>query len=99
MFIELTGHEVCLIERGVYRQCPLYTNRDGFLFARVGSGFIRLNRDGTTSKAGARVDLLVYDGRLYRDSFGRLTTDPAKGKEPLVSTPQGILPAPSSEHT
>lgn len=67
-----------LVIGGVYSQVPLYT-RDGYLYAKYGSGFVRLMADGATTKAKLRLDFMSFDGALYRDALGRLCTDGAKG--------------------
>jgi hypothetical protein len=35
--------------RGVYRQVPLYQRGDGRVYAKIGSGFVRLSQGGATS--------------------------------------------------
>ena len=88
-FQRLEGETAILQTKGVYRQVDLYS-WEGKLFAQVPGGFIRLKMDGSTSKDGVRLELLQYDGPLFRDSFGRLCTTKTEGREALISTPEGI---------
>lgn len=71
LFMEVEGEVAILVDGGVYRQVPIYT-KDGFLFAKFGSGFVRLNADGSTTKPKTRLDHLTYDHPLGTDQMGRL---------------------------
>lgn len=71
LFQEAEGACAILIENGVYKQVPVYT-RNGFLYAKIGGGFVRLNNDNSTTKAKMRLDTLSYDEPLGTDPFGRL---------------------------
>lgn len=77
-FKEIEAEAAVLVENGIYKQVPLYT-RDGYVYAKIGGGFVRLMADGATSKAKLRLDFMSFDGALYRDALGRLCTDGAKG--------------------
>lgn len=80
--LEPEGQVVVLVDNGIYRQCPLYTFR-GHLFARLGSGFVRLAADGSTSKARVRIESMVCDLELHRDQFGRLCDASVSGAKVL----------------
>lgn len=62
-FKEVEGEAAVLVIGGVYSQVPLYT-RDGYLYAKYGSGFVRLMADGATTKAKLRLDFMSFDGAL-----------------------------------
>lgn len=67
------GDTVVLISKGVYKQVPVFI-RDEAVFAKHGSGFIRLYDTFRTSVPTIRwEDLTLYSGRLKKDSFGRLS--------------------------
>ncbi len=72
-FQEVEAEAAVLVDRGLYKQVPLYT-RNHQLFAKLGSGFIRLMADGSTSRGVIRLDYLSWDGVLCRDKLGRLCT-------------------------
>jgi len=72
MFQELEGQTAIVVSKGVYKQAPVYMRDDGSLFAKVGSGFIRLNGTGSTSHAGTRIDFLACDIPLFVNQFGHL---------------------------
>lgn len=73
-FQKVEGDGAVVVERGVYRQVELFS-RAGYLYVKLGSGFVRLMADGSTSKLGGSLRLvyLSYDGPLGRDELGRLT--------------------------
>lgn len=71
MFKHLEGQIAVLVEGGVYKQADVYA-RGGFVYAKSGAGFVRLYADGSTTKAKCRIDTLHFDGRLFKDKFGRL---------------------------
>lgn len=81
-FKELEGEAAVLVQNGVYQQVPLFI-RDGYLYAKLGSGFIRLMADGSTTKAQTRLDFMSSDQPLRRDALGRLCTDAVKGATSL----------------
>ena len=49
-FKEIEGDAAIVVENGVYRQVPLF-ERDGYIYAKIGSGFVRIMADGATTKA------------------------------------------------
>lgn len=71
LFVQSDGACAVLLENGVYKQVDVYT-RNGFLYAKSGAGYVRLNHDGSTTKARMRLEELSYDEPLGTDPFGRL---------------------------
>lgn len=86
-FKEVEGETCVIVHKGVYRQCSVYS-RDGYLYARVGTGFVRLMSDGSTTQSSTRLETIsILD--LYRDPIGRLC---------LEGTPRSVsLPAPQQQ--
>jgi len=83
-FQEIKGEAAVLVENGIYRQVPLFS-RDGYLYAKINGGFVRLMADGSTTKARLRLDFMSFDRHLCRDSLGRLCTDEVKDAKSLDS--------------
>lgn len=76
LFSEVMGEVAILIEGGVYKQVPLYV-RNGYLHAKLGSGYVRLYKSGETSKPKCRLETITWDQTaLGTDHLGRLV-DPA----------------------
>lgn len=71
LFQQAEGAAAILVENGIYKQVDVFT-RNGFLYAKIGGGFVRLNHDGSTTKARMRLDTLSYDEPLGVDPMGRL---------------------------
>lgn len=73
LFQEVEGEAAVLVENGVYKQVPVY-KRDGYLYAKIGGGFVRLFADGSTTKAKCRLDTLTWDNpkALGKDTLGKL---------------------------
>lgn len=73
LFQEVEGEAAVLIENGVYKQVPVF-KRNGYLYAKIGSGFVRLYEDGSTTKSKCRLDTLTWGdpATLGRDSLGKL---------------------------
>lgn len=90
MFQKVEGETAILVDRGVYRQVDVYV-RDGGLYARFGTGFIRLYADGSTSHPYSRLETLAYDGPLYRDRLGRLTQKGGEGHRAITVADDGRL--------
>lgn len=82
-FKHVEGEAAILVSGGVYSQVDLYT-RDGYLYAKHGSGFVRLMADGSTTKAKLRLDFMSWSGRLFRDGLGRLCTSEREGPKALL---------------
>lgn len=78
----LDGETAILQQGGVFKQADLY-EWDGKLFAKHGGGFIRLKENGSTSKDGINIEMLMLDKILYKDRFGRLCVE-GKGVKPLT---------------
>lgn len=77
-FQEVEGEAAILVENGVYKQVPVYT-RDGYLYAKIAGGFVRLMADGATTKSKLRLDFMTSEKKLYCDPLGRLCTQDVKG--------------------
>lgn len=90
MFTQLIGHSAVVRKGGVYKPCDIYEYR-GQLFAKFGGGFVRLNADGKSSVEGCTLDMLAYEGPLFKDKFGRLTVQPGEGYVPLIAEPDGTI--------
>lgn len=71
LFVEVDGEVAIIVQGGKYTQTPVYT-RDGYLYAKMGAGFIRLHSDGSTTLPKARLDHLTFDQPLGIDPLGRL---------------------------
>lgn len=89
-FQEVEGEAAVLIENGIYKQVPLYT-RDGYLYAKVSGGFVRIMADGATTKAKLRLDFMSWSGPLAKDSLGRLCDKSVPGAKLLASDTQQRL--------
>lgn len=89
-FKHVEGEAAVLVENGTYKQVDLYT-RDGYLYAKVGGGFVRIMADGSTTKAKLRLDFMSFDGALYRDKLGRLCTDTVKDAIALEPAKKQLL--------
>lgn len=93
LFQEVEGEAAILIENGVFKQVALY-KRNGNLYAKNGGGFIRLNEDGSTTKAKCRLVALDWanPNTLGRDIHGRLCiVQETEGAKPLTFTSQTRL--------
>lgn len=90
MFKKLEGDTVVLQKGGVFKVCDLYAYR-GYLFANYAGGYIRLTADGHASVPGVSVDMLAYEGPLYKDRFGRLAVSAGEGYTALQSNPDGTI--------
>ncbi len=89
-FQEIEGEAAVLVNNGVYQQVPLFT-RDGYLYAKVGGGFVRLLADGSTTKAKTRLDFMSWTGPLCRDALGRLCTKDVPAAKALGADAQKLL--------
>lgn len=89
-FQEVEGEAAVLVENGIYKQVPLYT-RDGFLYAKIGGGFVRIMADGATTKAKLRLDFLSWSGPIAKDSLGRLCSPDVAGAKLLTGDVQQRL--------
>lgn len=82
MFKPLEGDQVMLSKKGVHSVHDLYTWQ-GKLFAKVGSGFIRLKTDGSTTGLDLKIVHMEFEGQLYKDRFGRLCTEENDQRQPI----------------
>lgn len=89
MFKPLEGDSAILYQKGVFKQCDLAT-RNGYLFAKVAGGYVRLYANGSTSRDSMKLDTLAVEGTLHRDRLGRLCDGSVTGCSPL-SAPQIAL--------
>lgn len=78
MFKKLEGDQALLRHGGVYKPVDLFTFSGG-LYAKLGSGYVRLKADGTSSKDGVSLQYLESDIALYKDRFGRLAVTDGPG--------------------
>jgi len=90
LFKEVEGDVAIVVTGGVFKQVPLYT-RNGFLFAGVAGGFVRLKADGTTSKPHMRLEHLETELALHQDRLGRLGTADIPEAKPLSVEVAGQL--------
>jgi hypothetical protein len=81
-FQQVEGVACVLSQNGGFTQNDIY-KRDGYLYAKSGNVFIRLNRDGSTTKPKVRLDHMTFDDELYSDAMGRLCTAEVKTAKPL----------------
>ena len=84
MFKPLEGDSAVLYQNGVFRQVDLAT-RGGYLFARLGSGYVRLYADGSTSKDGCKIDALSTENPLCRDRLNRICDTSVTGAKSIES--------------
>ena len=88
MFTLLEGDAAIIADKGVYRVAPLYEFRGG-IYARHGTGYVRLYGNGTTSKGnGVRVVELHTDIVIAQDSFGRMVTQEARPDAAPLALPK-----------
>lgn len=86
LFKEMEGEAAILATNGTYAQVGLYTN-NGFIFAKSGSGFVRLMLDGSTSKTNATtrcVFITLPAGAMSSDPLGRLAHRGTEGTKPIA---------------
>lgn len=59
-FTVIDERDVIIVQKGVYKQVPVYRRQkkkgDYLVYAKYGSGFIRLYKNGTTSSPNVRWD-------------------------------------------
>lgn len=89
-FKQVEGEAAVLVEGGIYKQVDVYT-RDGFLYAKVSGGFVRMMADGSTTKAKMRLEFMSFDGALCRDKLGRLCTADVEGSTLLEPAKKQLL--------
>ena len=74
-FKEIEGEAAVIVENGIFKQVAL-AERDGYLYAKAGGGFIRLHRDGSTSKSGGKTRWDYISCNSFPDDLGRLKVQP-----------------------
>lgn len=89
-FKQVVGEAAILRENGIFRQVDLYT-RDGYLYAKFGSGFVWLAADGSTTKAKVALDHMSWTGQLCHDRYGRLCTNDVPEAIPLEAQRATLL--------
>lgn len=89
-FKKVEGEAAILIENGVYKQVDLYT-REGYLYAAVSGGFVRLMADGSTTKAKLQLVHMSWAGGLGRDGLGRLCSLDVPGARSLEKKQEQVL--------
>ena len=94
-FKDIDGDYAIINVGGLFKQVALATlNND--LYAKIGSGYVRLNKDRSSSKAGTRVITLNTELPLYHTKFGKLTLR-ARGTTPLTGTAKQLLLSTSED--
>lgn len=78
IFIEQEGDTVILVQKGVFRQAALFRCGLG-IFAKYGSGFVRLYERNGTSSPNVKWDHLSSETPYVFDKFGRMI---AEAREP-----------------
>ena len=82
-FKALEGDTVLIVQGGVWKTADLY-ELDGALFAKFGSGFVRLRYNGTTSKDGVNFHDMATDRQLFQDAHGRLAVVEGSNRKPAT---------------
>lgn len=76
----LDGDSAVVRVNGTFKETALYS-WGGMLFVEISKGsFVRLNKDGSTSKSKMQLVSLVTDRPLLADKFGRLCVDKSDGR-------------------
>lgn len=86
-FKQVEGEAAVLVENGVYKQCDVFV-RDGYLYAKVSGGFVRLMSDGSTSKAKCALNFMSFGAPLAA-RLGRLCIEGTPGSL--------VLPQPAAQ--
>lgn len=94
LFQKVEGEVVIIHDRGTFKQLDVYA-WNGFLFAKLGAGYVRLNADGSTSKPTATIRQLTWTGALNADTFGRLALPDTQGTRTVSDTTK-LLGGPSN---
>jgi len=84
LFKELEGDVAIVASGGVYKQVPIFT-RNGYLFAAISGGYVRLKADGSTSKDKLHLVHLETEVPLHKDRLGRLGTGDIPDAKPLLN--------------
>ena len=89
-FFEVTGATAILRCRGVFRQCGVFRRGDA-LYAKHGTGFLRLYATGT-SVPHVTLDELIMDEPTHADTFGRLSVAETPKPLPQITRTKRIAP-------
>lgn len=68
-FTRVENASVLLKQQGRYRECPVY-EREGLVYAKHGTAFVRLYSDGTTSVPKLHVEELVAPEPMMATRLG-----------------------------
>ena len=90
MFKLIEGDEIMVVKGGIYYPTTAYEH-NGDLYAKVGSGFVRLKANGSTSQPGTRLHVIYREGQLFQDRFGRLCVTPGEFRREIAITNKGEL--------
>jgi hypothetical protein len=88
-FKEIEGEAAVVVDNGIYRQVPLF-ERNGYIYVKLGGGFVRLMADGSTTKSRMRLDTISLDA-LSKDNLGRLCHATVAGAKPLPPATRQLL--------
>lgn len=81
LFQQIEHQQAVVVSNGTYQQVDLYA-RGSQLFAKHGSGYVRLYADGSTSKPKLRLDTLTIPAHMMRKSeLGKLRYSTNAGEE------------------
>lgn len=72
MFKPLEGEQCILVNKGTHRVCDLYVRPDGGLYAKIGSGYVRLKANGYASNDHALEAVELKSSSISQDSYGKL---------------------------
>ncbi len=81
-FIQVEGGMAVVASKGKYMQVPVYT-RNQYLFLKIGSGFVKVYANGSTTVEGLRLDELSTDIDLWADRFDQLRTEASADRKPV----------------
>ena len=91
LFKPCEGDSAIMVINGVYKPVQLAT-RDGYLYAAVSGGYVRLHADGSTSQPKMRLDHLDLTTEFHRDQLGRLClAGTVKDSKPLEQKARQLL--------
>lgn len=82
MFKKMNGDQALLVAKGTFKEADLFEFQGG-LFAKHGSGYVRLKANGSTSKPGVDFCHLETEAELWSDPFGRISVTNRDGYKPL----------------
>ena len=89
-FKQVEGEAAVVVSNGVYKQCDVY-ERNGYLYAKVAGGFVRLMADGSTTNAKTRLETMSWEGPIARDAMGKLCRPSVRGSIELEAPKAQLL--------